>query len=202
MRKRRCQAIAVSLVTLPARSPIYSPTVETVKAGAGDARSIFVQERSRVYTQNLMRPKLVSAILVLALSGANSGAASMCAAFCMSSASVGSAAVPHHQMESQPNPASISHHIHARHHGADCAECPPKSGNSLNQKSDCASLLQVQALKEGSFSLDAPSGVAQFDVADTPADALALAGGGERSMPFDASHTIRNSNPASVPLRI
>jgi hypothetical protein len=164
--------------------------------------AFFVQERSRVYTQNLMRPKLVIAILVLALSGANSAAASLCAAYCMSSSSVGSAAVHHHQMESPPNPASISHHIHAHHHGADCAECPPKSGNSVNQKADCASLLQVQALKEGSFSLDAPRGVAQFDVADTPADALALAGGTERSIPFDDSHAIRNSTPASVPLRI
>jgi hypothetical protein len=149
-----------------------------------------------------MRPKLVIAVLVLALSGANSAAASMCAAYCMSSSSVGSAAVHHHQMESPPNPASISRHIHTRHHGADCAECPPKSGNSVNQKSDCASLVQVQALQEGSFSLDAPSGVAQFDVANTPADALTLAGGGERSIPFDASRKIRNSNPASVPLRI
>src|SRR5207245_8510476 len=103
-------------------------------------------------------------IVVLALSGANSGAASMCAAYCMSSASVGGAAVHHPQMESQPNPASISHHIHARHHGADCAECPPKSGNSLNQKSDCASLVQVQALKEGPFPRDALSGVTQFDL--------------------------------------
>lgn len=161
-----------------------------------------MQERSRVHTQNLMRPKLVIAILVLALSGANSGAASICAAYCMSSASVGRATVYHHQMESQPGPASIICHIHARHHGADCAECPPRSGNSLNQKSDCASLVQVQTLKEGSFSLDAPSGVARFDVADTPADAVALAGGDERSVLFDAFHAIRNSNSASVPLRI
>jgi len=155
-----------------------------------------------VYSQRLMRPKLVIAILVLALSGANSGAASICAAYCMSSASVGSNAVHHHQMESQPNSASVSNHIHTRHRGADCAECPPTSENSLNQKTDCAILGQVQALKEGSFSLDAPKGVTQFNVADTPADALALAGGGERFIPFQASHIIRNSNPASVPLRI
>jgi len=149
-----------------------------------------------------MRPKLVIAILVLALSGANSGAASMCAAYCMSSSSVGSAAVHHHQTESQPDPTSISHHIHAHHKDAECAECPPKSGNSLNQKADCASLVQVQALKEGSFSLDAPSGVAQFDAADTPACTLGSACDGERSLVFDASYAIRNSNPALVPLRI
>lgn len=166
-----------------------------------DPRSIFVEERSHVYTQNSMRPKLVIAIVVLALSGTNSCVASMCAAYCMSSAFVGSAAV-HHQMVSQPSPTSISHHIHAHHNGAECADCPPKSGNRLNQKADCASLVQIQALKEGSFSLDAPNKVAQIDVAATPAEALPLASDRERSLVFDTSPTIRSSNPASVPLRI
>ena len=46
-----------------------------------------------MYTQNFMRLKLVIAILVLALSGANSGAAAICAAYCMSSAAAGSAVV-------------------------------------------------------------------------------------------------------------
>ena len=161
-----------------------------------------MQERSRVYTQNLMRPKLVIAILVLALSGANPGLASMRAAYCMSSSSVGSAAVHHHQMESQPSPTSITNHIHAHHHGADCAECPPKSGNSVNQKADCSSLVQVQSLKEGSFSLDAPSGVAQFDADDAPAYTLGSACDGEPSLVFDTSRRIRSSSSASVPLRI
>src|SRR6267143_6813251 len=79
-----------------------------------------------------MRLKLVIAILVLALAGANSGVASICAAYCMSAASVGSVAVHHHQMESQPAPTSISHHIHAHHKGAECAECPPTSVVSSN----------------------------------------------------------------------
>jgi hypothetical protein len=149
------------------------------------------------YTQNLMGPKVVIAILVLALAGANSFVASVCAAYC-----VLSAALHHHQMESQPAPTGISHHMHAHHDGAQCVECPPESENSLNQKADCSSLVQIQAIKEGTFSLDAPSGVAQFDVADTPVDTFALAGGGERSMPFHAAHRFRNSNPTSVPLRI
>jgi len=155
-----------------------------------------------VYTQNFMRLKLVIAILVLALSGANSGAAAICAAYCMSSAAAGSAAVHHHYMESQPAPTTVSHHIHAHHKGAECAECPPKSGNSLSQKADCASLVQIHALKEGSFSLDAPSGVAQFEVADTPAYTLGLTRDGEPSLVFDASRTIRSSSSPSVPLRI
>lgn len=148
----------------------------------------------------MMRPRLLITVLVLALSGANSSTAAICAAYCKSSASAGSAVVHHHEMESLPSSTSISHHT--SHHGAPCAECPPASQYGLNQKTDCASLGQVQALKEGSFSLDAPKGVTQFNVADTPADALALAGGGERFIRFQASHIIRNPNPASVPLRI
>ena len=149
-----------------------------------------------------MRLKLLIAVLVLTLSGANAGVASMCAAYCMSSESVGSAAVHHHQMDSHPSPTSISQHNHAGHHGANCAECPPTSGNRLSSKADCASLVQIQALKEGSFSFDAPSGVAHVAVADAPADALGLTGSGERSLLFDASQTIRRLNTPPVPLRI
>ena len=155
-----------------------------------------------MYTQNLMRPKLAVAILVLALSGANSGAASICAAYCVSSAAGGSAAVHHHQMASQPSPTSVSHHFHSHHHASNCAECPADSANSLNEKTDCSSLVQIQALKEGSFSFDAPSGAAHVAVADTPADTLGLAGSGEGSLLFDASQTIRSFNTPPVPLRI
>ena len=149
-----------------------------------------------------MRPKLVIAILVLALSEANSGAASLCAAYCMSSASGGGAALHHHQMESQRSSTSMSHHTHARHHGAPCAECPPELGDTLNQKADCARSVQIQALKEASFSFDAPSGVAYFAVSDTPSYASALANDGPRSLLFDTSRRIESSSSASVPLRI
>lgn len=151
---------------------------------------------------NLMRLKLLIAVLMLTLSGANAGVASMCAAYCMSSEFVGSGAVHHHQMASQPSPTSVSHHFHSHHHASNCAECPADSANSLNEKSDCSSLVQIQALKEGSFSFDAPGGVAHVAVADTPAEALGLAGSGERSLLFDASQTIRSFNTPPVPLRI
>jgi hypothetical protein len=149
-----------------------------------------------------MRPKLVIAILVLALSGANSGAASLCAAYCMSFASVGGAALHHHQMESQRSSTSMSHDTHARHHGAPCAECPPELGDTLKQKADCARLVQIQEFKQASFSFDAPSRVGYFDVSDTPAGALALANDGPRSLLFDASRRIGSSSSASVSLRI
>jgi len=149
-----------------------------------------------------MRPKVLIAVLVLALSGANSGLASMCAAYCLSSSSMGSAAVHHHKMESQPGPASLSHHMHAHHQGAECPECPPKSGNNLNQKADCASFVEFQALKKASFSLDAPRGVAHVHVVGMPARAFTLASDGERFLPVSAPDKIRSFNPVSAPLRI
>jgi hypothetical protein len=141
-----------------------------------------------------MGPKLLIAILVLTLSGANSNLASMCAAYCMSSASL------HHHMESQPGSTSASHHSH--HHAADCADCPPDSANSLNEKADCASLAEIQALKQGSFSFDSPRGVAHVHVVGMPTRALALASDGERFSPGNAPNKIRSFNPVSAPLRI
>ena len=157
---------------------------------------------SQVYAQNCMRPKRLIAVLVLALSGANSGLASMCAAYCLSSSSVGSAAVHHHKMDSQPSPTSISHHLHAHHKGVECPECPPKSGNNLNQKADCASCVQFPALKEASFSFGAPRGVAHVHVVGMPARAFTLASDGERFLPVSAPNKIRSFNPVSAPLRI
>jgi hypothetical protein len=141
-----------------------------------------------------MGSKLLIAVLVLTLSGTNSDLASMCAAYCMSSASV------HHHTESRPGPITISHHIH--HNGAECAECPPRPVNSLNQKADCTSLVQIEALKEASFSFAAPSGAAHVNPPDTAADALALADDGHPSLLLDTSRRIRSSDTASVPLRI
>ena len=142
-------------------------------------------------------------MLVLLLSGADSGATAICAAYCMSSASAEDARSHHHKMESnsQLSPASISQHTHSRHHGGPCAECPPASQYGLSQKADCADLVQIQALKENSFSLNAPNKVAQIDVADAP-DSLPLVGDRERSLVFDTSPAVRSFNPASVPLRI
>ena len=147
-----------------------------------------------MYAQDLMGPKLLISVLVLTLSGTNSDLASMCAAYCMSSASV------HHHMESRPGPITTSHHIH--HNGAECAECPPKSANSLNEKADCASFAEIQALKEASFSLDAARVVARVQVVDMLARALASASDGERFSHVNAPNKIRSFDPVSAPLRI
>lgn len=112
--------------------------------------------------------------------------------------------VHHHQMESksQLGGTSVRRHIHARHQGAPCAECPPASQYGLSQKADCASLVQIQALKENSFFLNPPNKVAQTDVADAPYSNLPLVGDREQSLVFDTSQAVRSFNPASVPLRI
>jgi hypothetical protein len=146
-----------------------------------------------------MGVRLLVAVLVVTLSGANSALASMCAAYCMSSATAGTAAAHSHQTESQQNPARVGHHVHQ---GPKCAECPPKSGNRLNHKADCASLVQIQTLKQGSFNLEVPRGVAQFDAADAPIQAVGLRENGERSLAFDTSRSIRSFPSPSLLLRI
>jgi hypothetical protein len=152
---------------------------------------------------NLMGPKVLVAVLVVALSGSDSGLASLCATYCSSSVSVASgAAIQPHQMKSQAGSASTSQNIHAHHNGAECAECPPISGNNLKQKADCASLDQMQTLKEDTFNLDAPRGLAVFYAADTLVHAVGLPGNGERSFAFDASPSIRSFPSSSLPLRI
>jgi len=143
-----------------------------------------------------MRPKLLIAVLVLTLSETNCDLASMCAAYCMSPASV------HHHVGSRPSTVAISHQMHADHHGAECAECPPKSANSLNEKPDCASFAEIQALKEASLSLDAASVVARVQVVEMLARALASASDGERFSPLNAPNKIRSFDPVSAPLRI
>ena len=153
-----------------------------------------------MYAQKLMRTKLLIAVLALMLSGINCDAASICANRCMSSGSAESAVVHHHRMESQPVATNIQHHIHARAHAAACTECPPEVGN--NRSADCQGLPQIEAIREASFSFDAPSGVAQVDVPHAPVDALALADNGGPSLLCDIGRTIRSSDTASVPLRI
>jgi hypothetical protein len=150
-----------------------------------------------------MGTKLLMSVLALLLSAADSGAALICAASCMSSPPVAGAVVHHHEMYSQPSATQASQHTH--HHGAPCAECPPRdrgrNGNSLNQSSDCNSLSEIHALKEGSFSVDAPTGVAPV-LANRPADGLALGSDGRQSFLFEDFPTAKSFGPTLLPLRI
>jgi hypothetical protein len=147
-----------------------------------------------------MDTKPLVCVLVLLLSGADPGAVLICAASCISSAPVAGTMVPHHEMESQPTATHASQHAH--HHGAPCVECPGKAGNSLNQKSDCDSLSEIQALKESAFSLDAPIGAAHVLFKRTPADSLALGSDCQQSFLFGDSLSGRSSRPPLLPLRI
>jgi hypothetical protein len=148
-----------------------------------------------------MGTKLLMSVLALLLSAADSGAALICAASCMSSPPVAGAVVHHHEMYSQPSATHASQYTH--HHGAPCAECPPRdrNGNSLNQSSDCNSLSEIHALKEGSFSVDAPNGVAPV-LATRAADGLAAGTDGPQSFLFGDSPTTRSFGPTLLPLRI
>jgi hypothetical protein len=154
----------------------------------------------RVYSQNLMDTKLLVWVLVLLLSGADPGAVLICAASCISSAPAAGAAVHHHEMESQPTATHTSQHAH--HHGARCVECPAKAGNRLNQKSDCDSRSEIEALRESAFSLEAPVGAAHVLFKSSLADSLALGADGQQSFLFRDSLTGRSSGPPLLPLRI
>src|ERR1700678_1245367 len=145
-----------------------------------------------------MRPRLLISVLVLALSAVNSDGALMCVAYCESSASMRNAASHHHQME----PGTSGVRAHAHHRGTPCLECPGKSGSSLSQNPGCTSLLEIQAVKEGSFTLRANNGV--HPVADDRlAVRLAPAFEEERSSFFGAaSPPLKSSSSASLPLRI
>jgi hypothetical protein len=152
-----------------------------------------------VYARYLMGTKLLISVLVLLLSGADFGVVRMCAASCMLSVPVAGTVVHHHEMEAQLTATYASQHAH--HHGAPCGECPPsKPGNSLNRKSNCDSLSEIQALQD--FSLDAPSRVARALLDRPSANGLALDSNCQQSFLFGDSATSRSSGPPLLPLRI
>src|SRR5437588_8094378 len=146
-----------------------------------------------------MRKRLLAATLSQVLFCINLFVNSMCAAYCMATAG---SATAHHQMGPEPNPSNIDPRIHIHHHPANCTDCPPDRRSSLNQKADCTGLVQIQALREGSFSLGVPSGVTYVHVVDMPGRAPGLAPGGERFSSIEAPNRIRPSSTVSAPLRI
>jgi len=153
-----------------------------------------------VYPQNFMGNKLLISVLALLLSGADCGAALLCAASCMWSAPVADIVVHHHEMESQPTATHASQH--ADHRGAQCVECPVKAGNSLNQKSDCDSQSEIRALKESGFSLDAPIGAYHVLFKRPAADSLALGSDRRQYFPFGDSPAGKRPGEPLLPLRI
>src|SRR5258708_1075266 len=86
---------------------------------------IVVRGLLRGYSQNLMERKPLLWVWVVLLSGADPGAALICAASCISSAPVAGTVDAHHEMESQPTATHASQHAH--HHGAPCVACPGKA---------------------------------------------------------------------------
>ena len=178
-----------------------TPSRIRVQAVQAFRRRGVVRGLLRVYAHYLMGTRLLISVLVLLLSGADSGVVLMCAASCMSSVPVTGTVVHHHEMEAQLTATYASQHAH--HHGAPCGGCPPsKPGNGVNQKSDCNSLSEIQALKESDFSLDAPTAVARALFDKPSANSLALDSNCQQSFFFGDSATSRSSGPPLLPLRI
>jgi hypothetical protein len=144
-----------------------------------------------------MRPRLLISLLVLALSSGNADNAFVCAAYCMFSASVESAASHHHEMKSD---ATIGG-SHAHYRGAPCAECPAQAASSPDQTPDCTSLVEIQAINERSFALNATNSV-HATADDAPAVGAVPAFESKRSLFGAASPPIRNSSSAVLLLRI
>jgi hypothetical protein len=169
----------------------------------------------RVYSQALMRSRLLIRLLVtplaLLLGIANSGATSMCTACCMPNGSARHAAAqPSHQMESQPHmanaSASISRnmpgHMRRGHSCGRCPACPSAFGARLNHKADCASRAPVEVLKEGAFRLDAPRAKTPVDMGAEPAGAVGAVVGPERFSTTATFQPIGIFDPALIHLRI
>ena len=152
-----------------------------------------------MYAQNLMRTRLLASALVLLLSGADSSAALICAASCMSTSPVARVSIHHHEMETPPSAPQVSRHAH--HHGPPCAECPPKAEASLSQSSDCAGSSDIQARSETSLSLDGPGGAVGIFAA-LPDEKLTSDCGGDYFLFCASTSTIRSSSPPLLPLRI
>ena len=169
-----------------------------------------------MYSQTLMRAglriRLLTGLLLVALVGANSGAATMCAACC---GQVGLAGRSTKQFILQiPLPphtpsyrASGSENIHSHHHcgnppGIHCVIGPSGFGIRFDQRLDCARPAPFQVLREGPFRFDAPRGNVPIEVRGGAVGAHGVEKSAKDFVPFGGSPPIGIFDPASTPLRI
>jgi len=147
------------------------------------------------YAQTEMRLKLLASLLVMAVSGANTVAAAMCASCCDSKSAQNGPAHNHHEMGSPPS--NEKSHIHL--HGMHCRECPPDSG--LSKSSDCSSSLESHAIKEDSASQVRSSRAAPWYIA-TELVGIQEPTGNPEWRQLDTSQSARDSYSPPAPLRI
>lgn len=152
-----------------------------------------------MYAQDLMQTRLIASVLVLLLSVANSGAALVCTASCMSSWPAARAAMHHHEMETNSSIPHVGQHSH--YHGPPCAQCPKKAENSVNQSSDCTRPSEIQARSEGFFSIEGLSRVT-FALSARPTDALGSNHSSNQSFLCGSSPTGKSFGTPLLPLRI
>jgi hypothetical protein len=146
-----------------------------------------------------MRTRLLASMLVLLLSGAESGATIICAASCMPTSPTARVLVHHHQMDAHRNSPQLGRHAH--HHSPPCAECPAKAGGRLNQSFDCGGSSDIQARSETSFSPDETRGPVRI-VAALADGKLTSDCSRDHSFFCASSAAIRSSSQPLLPLRI
>jgi hypothetical protein len=159
-----------------------------------------------MYSKASMRFRAAFAILALASLATNFCPASLCAFHCLASTGNGPA---HHQHQmtrmareviSQRGLESVSYTTTNRHQDSNCTECVTKSEDTFRPAAECSSLVQMDALKESSFSLDPPAAVAHFALAQLGAHGSASLRAGE---PISAvSQMVRSFIIAPISLRI
>src|SRR5258708_30208185 len=114
-----------------------------------------------MYSKRSMRFRAAFAILALASLATNFCPASLCAFHCL--ASTGNGPAHHHgmnrmarEMSAQRDLESVGHKATNRHEDSNCEECATKLADTFRPAAECSSLVQMDALKESSFSLDPP----------------------------------------------
>src|SRR6266568_8449322 len=115
----------------------------------------------------MMLRRRLAAILVTALLGANTAAASVCEAYC---AGTGTKNAGHHH-QTEPRSFAHSHQAHAHHPSANCPECL-KSARRLFRRQDCRSFAQVQTLLETARASSSDRKDSQLEVSCTPTSSL------------------------------
>ena len=153
---------------------------------------------SRSIVELMLHRRLAATLLVMALLGANTGAASVCEAYCAGTGK--NNAGHHHQTETRPSPPG--HQTHAHHPNANCSECLKSAGRSSLQGQECGNFALAQTLQETARASSTDRKVSQLDINRTPANSLLGPIENARSSPLHSPPRISSFERILVSLRI
>jgi hypothetical protein len=146
----------------------------------------------------MLHRRLAATLLVMALLGANTAAASVCEAYC---AEPGKNNTGHHH-QTETRASAHSHQTHAHHAEVDCRECLKSAGRLSLQRPECGNVAQVLALQEIARASSTDRKVLQLDVNRTPANSLPTPIENARFSPFHSPPQINSFERVLVSIRI